>query len=124
VEFVGEQCGEDPIHPDEVVDQLAHRPVRAGGRRRPLFGPDLGDQLSNRCERAAELLDRGCTLAVAAFDAELVALRVGEHHPPSAVGAAQVIDHPGAEAKDPVDLLVASSLERHQVEVHSILHVL
>ena len=28
-----EQRGEDPVHPDQVADQLAHRPVRAWGRR-------------------------------------------------------------------------------------------
>ena len=31
--LVGEQTGEDTVHPDQMVDQLAHRPVRTRGRR-------------------------------------------------------------------------------------------
>ncbi len=30
--LVGEKRGEDPVHPDQVVDQFAHRPVHARGR--------------------------------------------------------------------------------------------
>ena len=119
--LVGEQRGEYPVHPDQVVDQPAHRPVRTRGRRRPLFGSDLGDQLTDRSERAAELLDPGRALDVAAADAEVVAVRVSKYHPPGAARATLVVDHPAAEAKESIDLLIPPAVDRHQIKVHAVL---
>ena len=55
---VGEQRGEDAVHPDQVADQLAHGPVRARGRRCPLLGSNGADQFADRGQRAVELVER------------------------------------------------------------------
>jgi hypothetical protein len=56
---VGEERDEDSVHPDKVVDQPLHRPFRARRRRQPLFGSDVGDELTNHGEDTAELLNHG-----------------------------------------------------------------
>src|SRR5215831_12045249 len=66
--LVGEQRGEHSVHADQVIDQLAYRPVRAWGRRGPLVGPDIADQASDRVGCAAELLHQGSALGVTALE--------------------------------------------------------
>src|SRR5687767_14390209 len=60
-------------------------------------------------------------LGGAALDAELVALRVGEGHPPGAVVLAMVGDEGGAGLEGSRHRLVTGSLVRHEVEVHAVL---
>jgi len=66
-------------------------------------------------------LDQGRALDVAVLDAELVAFRVCTHHPPGAVRATLVVDHPAAEAKESIDLLIPPTVDRHQIKVHAVL---
>lgn len=63
-------------------------------------------------------------LGLAAQDAELIALGVGEHHPARTVGAAQVIHGAGAEAQQPGELLVASAGGGDEVKVQPVLDLL
>ena len=51
----------------------------------------------------------GLPLLLAAQDAELVALGIGQHHPAGAVRVTQVVDLGGAEAEEPGELLVAGA---------------
>ncbi len=55
------------------------------------------------------------------FDAELVALRVGQCHPAGAVGFAVVAEERGAERDRPLHLLVPAHVGRLQVQVHAVL---
>ena len=55
------------------------------------------------------------------FHAELVALGVGQHRPPAAVGPAAAVDQRGAQADQPVHLSVAERVG-HEVEVEPVLH--
>jgi len=65
-------------------------------------------------------LGRG-PLGVAAQDAELVALRVGQDDPARTVGAATIGYAPGTETSDAHDLLVSRSARRQQVEMKTVL---
>src|SRR3546814_3059875 len=67
--------------------------------------------------------DRG-DLLLGAQDAELVALRIGQHHPPrtGTVLSALVVDLGRAERQDSLDLLVAGDGSWPQVEVEPVLH--
>jgi len=72
--------------------------------------------------RAADERDRQAqrALGVTAPDAELVALRIGGNHPSAAVWPALVVDHPGTDAQELVDLLVASARERHEIKMYPV----
>jgi hypothetical protein len=43
--LVIEEGDKHPVHPDQMSNQLAHRPFAAGRRRRPLLWADAGDQV-------------------------------------------------------------------------------
>src|SRR5207253_3254150 len=62
-------------------------------------------------------------LGVTARDAELVALRIAENHPASAVWPALVVDQARTDAQELADLLVAPALERHEIKMYAILDV-
>jgi hypothetical protein len=64
---------------------------------------------------------RGVELSLAAQDAELVVLRVGEHHPAGAVRVAEVLQLPRPEVEQPGQLDVAVLGARTQVEVDPVL---
>src|SRR3954471_12286233 len=87
--------------------------------------PRVLDSRTNLRPRRSRLPGRpgGVHLGLGAKDAELVALGVGEHGPPRAGPplAAQVVDHRGAGAEHPRDLLVAGAGAWTQVEVHAVL---
>src|SRR5690606_3847921 len=61
------------------------------------------------------------TLGDAAFDAELVALRVGHDHPTGALRPTVVSDQRGADPEQALHLLVAGAVLWHEVEVHAVL---
>jgi hypothetical protein len=61
---------------------------------------------------------------VAANDAEVVARRVGQHHPPSAVGLAAVRDWVRAEINNALDLVIPAPVGRNEIEVDSARNVL
>src|SRR5690606_41245337 len=61
-------------------------------------------------------------LRVADLHAELVALRIGEHHETAAALPPEVGDLRRAEPDQPLHLGVAASLPRPQVEVDPVLH--
>ena len=105
--LAGEQRGEDPVHADQVIDHLAYRPVRAWGRHWPLVGPDVADQAGDRVGCTAELSDQRRALGITALDAELVALRIGQDKPSVAVWPALIVNHPGPDAQELFDLIVA-----------------
>src|SRR4029079_17429294 len=66
----------------------------------------------------------GFQFGVAAEDAELVALGVGQDDPAAAVGLAQVDDLGGAMLEEAGQLLVACTRPGAQVAVDAVLHLL
>lgn len=56
-----------------------------------------------------------------ALQAELVALRVGEHHPAAAIDLPAIVDHPRSEGEQPVELESLRAVRGDEVDVHSVL---
>ncbi len=78
-----------------------------------------------RCTRRAERRRRrGRPLCVAAQDAQLVPLGVGEHDPAGPVRLALVVDHGGTQREHALDLLVAGAVGGNEVEMDAVLDLL
>ncbi len=52
-----EQCRDHEVHPDEVIDQIAHVPLCTRGRHRPLVGSYTVDQVAYDHGRTCETID-------------------------------------------------------------------
>src|SRR6266511_50413 len=70
-EAVGPTCGhralleqrhEHEVHPDEMIDDISHTPLRTRGRRRPLVGSYTVDQVAHNCGCTYETVEdrRAC----------------------------------------------------------------
>src|SRR5215471_6045881 len=57
-------------------------------------------------------------------DAELVALRIGERDPATAIGPAVISEVRSSQREDPLHLLFAGAIGRAQVKVHPVLDLL
>ena len=57
-------------------------------------------------------------------DAELVALRIGERDPATAIGPAMIGEVRRSQREDPLHLLLVGAIHRAQVKVHPVLHLL
>ena len=64
-----EQGDKHPVHPDQMSNQLAHRPFGAGRRRRPLLRPDAGDQVVDGGNSAGQPINLGRKVRLAAVEA-------------------------------------------------------
>jgi hypothetical protein len=65
-EPVGPACGhqallehrhEHEVHPDEMIDDISHAPLRTRGRRRPLVGSYTVDQVARSCGCTCETVE-------------------------------------------------------------------
>ena len=45
------------VHPDEMIDQISHVPLCTRGRRRPLAGSYMVDQVARNCGCTCEIID-------------------------------------------------------------------
>ena len=64
---------------------------------------------------------RAGPLRIRPLNAELVALRVGQHSPAGAVEVALVVDQTGADAQQSLDLFVARGIRRAHIEMQPVL---
>jgi hypothetical protein len=63
----------------------------------------------------------GGTFGNAAFDAELVALRIGHHHEAPAARLAMIVYKRRGDGYQPFDFLIAGSVDRLSIERQAIL---
>jgi len=89
--------------------QIIHRRVRRPARRAVSIASD--HQVGVRVR----------PLGIAAQHAELVAFRIGHRHPTAAVRVAMIGDLAGTQLEQPLDLLVAGTVGRRQVEMNPVL---
>ena len=52
-----EQRHEHEVHPDEMIDDISHAPLRTRGRRRPLVGSYTVDQAARNCGCTCEIVE-------------------------------------------------------------------